>query len=256
MKKLLLSFIFLCLLDALALAFVYFSLPETKGLLGQQKIERRSLDGSKKSFVIDPKSSKYVSLRRIPEHLQRSVIFLEDARFYEHYGFDFYEIKTAISEGFREGGNLRGASSISQQLVKNLYLSADRTWWRKFLEALITIKLELQVPKYKIFEVYLNIIDWGQGVIGIRAASEHYFGKTPEQLDFEESAFLAAIIPNPARFGKNPDSLFVRRQSLRAKQLLYRNGYISIEDFKDSISPNDEESAEQEASDETLDSEL
>jgi len=119
--------------------------------------------------------------------------------------------------------------------VKNLYLSNDRSWFRKLKEALITIKLENTLSKSKILELYLNSIDWGKNLIGIGPASEYYFGVFPQELSPRQSTFLAAIIPNPSRFGERPDKLFVRRQSLRALEHLYRSEVISLAEFQQAI---------------------
>lgn len=232
MKKALTSLVFFIALDILTGWIIFASLPSTAALTTSEKFQRKSSVGP---VTIDPQSRSYVKLKDIPKSLQRAVIHLEDAQFYQHRGFDFVQIQDAIQDAWLRNKRLRGASTLSQQLVKNLYLSSDRTWTRKLLEALITIKLELTVPKHRILELYFNSIDWGNGVIGIRAAARHYFGKHPSQLSIRESVFLAAIVPNPARFGKFPEKQFVRRQMIRALQLLYRQKIISIEDFREAL---------------------
>ena len=136
-------------------------------------------------------------LKEISPHLQRAVIAAEDARFYEHYGFDFVELKRAIAD-YRHGKRrVRGASTISQQLAKNLFLSPRRNLLRKITEAWITARLELMLPKSKILELYLNTIEWGKGVFGAEAAARYYFSRSAKQLSASQAAFLAAILPSP-----------------------------------------------------------
>lgn len=136
-------------------------------------------------------------LAEISPNLQRAVIAAEDARFYEHFGFDFVELKRAISD-YRVGKRrVRGASTISQQLAKNLFLSPKRTLLRKATEAWLTARLELMLSKHKILELYLNTIEWGKGVFGAEAAARYYFGRSAKQLSVSQAAFLAAILPSP-----------------------------------------------------------
>lgn len=232
MRKALVLLILITLVDLAVGLGTYHLLPDTERLLGSSRIQRTSSKGTTFSSTIDPKSRDYVKLKDVPKALKRAVIYLEDARFYQHRGFDFVQIQDAIEDSWLRNKRLRGASTISQQLAKNLYLSSERSFSRKTIEALITVKLELNLPKDLILELYLNAIDWGQGLIGIKAASRHYFGKTPSELSIRESVFLASIIPNPARFGRSPEREFVRRQMLKALQLLYREGVISLDEFQ------------------------
>lgn len=229
------SLILVSLIDFLIGLGVYTALPATQKLNSDEKIQRRSAEGQPFPVTIDPKSHEYVKLKDIPQSLQLAVIHLEDARFYQHRGFDFLQIQDALGDAWLRDKRLRGASTISQQLVKNLYLSSQRSWSRKFLEALITIKLELNLPKKRILELYFNLIDWGQGIIGIKAAARHYFGKSPKELSIREAVFLAAIIPNPARYGRSPEKEFVRKQMIRALQLLYRERVISLDEFREAL---------------------
>jgi monofunctional biosynthetic peptidoglycan transglycosylase len=137
----------------------------------------------------------------------------------------------ALRASLMHGKRLRGASTISQQLVKNLFLTSERSFERKFWEALITIKLEAHVSKERILELYMNGIDWGRGLIGIRAAAQFYFGRSPEDLSIKQAVFLAAIIPNPARFSRNPKSHFVQTRMMMALEALYRARIISLEEY-------------------------
>jgi monofunctional biosynthetic peptidoglycan transglycosylase len=139
----------------------------------------------------------WVPLDRISPHLQRAVITAEDASFYQHNGFDWDGIVTAFSRNVRSGRLRRGGSTITQQLAKNLYLSPEKTLLRKSKEALITVALEWRLSKPRIFELYLNVVEWGRGVYGAEAAARHHFNKSARDLTPDEAALLAAILPSP-----------------------------------------------------------
>lgn len=222
--------------DGLFFFSVYNVLPDTSKLLTGVELERVGSDKRSFKFMTGPKNKKYLPLKDISLALQQAVIGLEDARFYQHSGFDWDEVEKAILKKWKTGKRLRGASTISQQLVKNIYLNPSRTFRRKILEALITVKLEMTLPKKKIIEVYLNSIDWGKGLLGISDAAHYYFRKRAKDLNVKEAAFLAAIIPNPTRFGKMQSNQlpkkFVRRQMFKAFEHLYQSGVISIEQYQ------------------------
>ncbi len=216
----------------------YCLLPNTTLLLKGVELERIGSDFKKFKFLAGPKNRKYEPLSRISRFVPRAILSLEDSRFYQHRGVDLIEVYDAIEESWEEGERLRGASTISQQLVKNLYLSPERTFQRKIFEALITVKLELTLTKTQILEIYVNSIDWGRGLFGIRDAAFYYFKKSPNQLSLKESIFLAAIIPNPRRFGQLNNDMpkrFVRRQMMKALRDLFRQGQISIDDFQETL---------------------
>ena len=154
----------------------------------------------------------WVPYQRISVHLKRAMIAAEDARFVEHEGFDWEGIQHAIDKNLKKGRVVAGGSTISQQLAKNLFLSGDRSYWRKGEEALITIMLEAILDKRRIFEIYLNVIEWGTGVFGSEAAARHYFGTSAAQLDASQAARLAAMTPNPRRYERNPESKVLARR--------------------------------------------
>ncbi|HXV10494.1 MAG TPA: monofunctional biosynthetic peptidoglycan transglycosylase [Burkholderiales bacterium] len=140
---------------------------------------------------------RWVSYRRISPHLKRAVVAAEDARFMSHGGFDWEEIRNAFERNVREGEIVRGGSTITQQLAKNLFLSGERAWWRKAQEALITLMLESLMTKRRILEIYLNVIEWGDGIFGAEAAARQHFGESAASLDPEQAARLAAMVPSP-----------------------------------------------------------
>lgn len=150
----------------------------------------------------------WVDLEDIAPVMARSVVAAEDANFCVHWGFDMAAIREAI-----EDGGQRGASTLSQQTVKNLYLWHGRNYTRKAMEALVTPVLEAFWPKARILEMYLNIAEFDTGVFGVRAASEHYFGVTPDALTAVQAARLAAILPNPKARSASRPSDFVRRRA-------------------------------------------
>lgn len=143
---------------------------------------------------------RWIPYRRISQHLKRAVVAAEDAKFMSHGGFDWEEMQKALERNVREGEIVRGGSTITQQLAKNLFLSGERTWWRKAQEALITLMLELLMSKRRILELYLNVIEWGDGIFGAEAAARHHFGESAASLDAEQAARLAAMVPSPRRY--------------------------------------------------------
>jgi monofunctional biosynthetic peptidoglycan transglycosylase len=142
----------------------------------------------------------WVPLSRISPHLRQAVVAAEDASFFTHEGFDWEGIKEAAKYNLEAGELKRGGSTITQQLAKNLYLSSERSLFRKAREALITRSLEQQLTKERILELYLNVAEWGQGVYGAEAAARHHFNKSSQDLTADEAAWLAAILPSPRRY--------------------------------------------------------
>jgi len=146
---------------------------------------------------------KWVPYGNISNHLKRALIAAEDARFVDHEGFDWEGIAKAYQKNMKKGRVVAGGSTISQQLAKNLFLSTKRTPWRKGEEVLITLMLESVMDKRRIFEIYLNVIEWGDGVFGAEAAARHYFGVRASRLSPEQAARLAAMVPNPRYYDRH-----------------------------------------------------
>ena len=140
-----------------------------------------------------------VALAEVPRSLRRAVLVSEDAAFFDHSGFDWYELRAAIRKAWQEKEAPRGASTITQQLARNLYLSPRRSLSRKLREALITRRLEEGLSKNRIFELYLSVIELGKGVFGVDAAARHYFGVPVSGASASQAAMLAATIPSPLR---------------------------------------------------------
>jgi monofunctional glycosyltransferase len=147
---------------------------------------------------------QWVPYARISVELKRAMIAAEDAKFVDHEGFDWEGIQLALDKNYKKGHIVAGGSTISQQLAKNLFLTAQRSYWRKAEEALITMMLEAILDKRRIFELYLNVIEWGNGVFGCEAAARHYFGAGAGALDAAQAARLAAMAPNPRYYERHP----------------------------------------------------
>lgn len=148
----------------------------------------------------------------LSDHAKLAVIAAEDQKFPHHWGFDVAQLRKAIA-AWQAGDSLRGASTISQQTAKNLFLWTGRNWLRKGLEAWFTVLIELFWPKERILEVYLNIAEWDNGVFGLEAAAQHYFGVSAAELGPAQASRLAAILPNPREWSASRPSTYIQRRS-------------------------------------------
>jgi monofunctional biosynthetic peptidoglycan transglycosylase len=155
---------------------------------------------------------QWVPYERISQELKRAMIAAEDAKFVDHEGFDWEGIELALDKNTRKGRIVAGGSTISQQLAKNLFLTAQRSYWRKAEEALITVMLEAILDKRRILELYLNVIEWGNGVFGCEAAARHYFGIGAGALGAAQAARLAAMAPNPRYYERHPEARGLERK--------------------------------------------
>lgn len=177
------------------------------------------------------RSNEWANLEDISDNLKNAVIAVEDKNFYNHHGFDYLRIAKAMLTNIKKKSIVQGASTISQQYIKNLYLDFDKTWKRKAEEAMLTLELEVHYDKDDILEGYLNTINYGQGNMGIVNASSYYFNKKPSELTLEEAIMLAGIPKNPA--GYNPVSNYeasLKRAWVVAKSML-NNGYIDEDTY-------------------------
>lgn len=178
---------------------------------------------------------QWVPLADISPQLINAVLMGEDAGFYGHNGFDTHEIKEAFRRNWEQGRTVRGASTITQQLAKNLFLSTERTYTRKLKEAILTYRLENALSKSRILEIYLNVIEWGDGIYGVEAAALEVFGKSAQWLDAGEAATLAAMIPNPRELDPcaAPKRVKIRRE--RILNWMHGAGDLSDEELRRSI---------------------
>jgi monofunctional glycosyltransferase len=156
---------------------------------------------------------KWVPYSRISLNLKRALVAAEDANFMEHEGFDWDAIQSAYEKNLKQGKIVAGGSTISQQLAKNLFLSGRRSSLRKLEEAVITVMIEWVMKKERIFEIYLNIIEWGNNVYGAEAAARYYFNTSAANLDAWEAARLAAMVPKPRYYDRNRNTPWLDRKT-------------------------------------------
>jgi len=165
---------------------------------------------------------QWVPYERISLHLKRALIAAEDAKFLDHDGFDWEAIQKAYEKNLKKGKVVAGGSTISQQLAKNLFLSGRRTPWRKSEEALITLMIENVMSKRRIFEIYLNVIEWGNGVFGAQAAARYYYGVNASSLGPEQSARLAAMVPKPRFYDRVRETPLLERRTAIILDRMYQ----------------------------------
>jgi monofunctional biosynthetic peptidoglycan transglycosylase len=176
---------------------------------GMTGFMRESLEAAQQTEPNVRFQQTYVPLTRISENLRAAVITSEDARFVEHEGVDWDAIEKAYENNKRRGKKIKGGSTITQQLAKNLFLSGERSYLRKGQELIITYMLEFWMDKARILELYLNVVEWGNGVFGAEAAAEHYYGIPASKLSVDQSARLAAMLPNPRHFDRDRGSAYL-----------------------------------------------
>lgn len=174
-----------------------------------------------------PRQVVWVPYAAISDHLKKAILVSEDASFFSHPGIDFEEMKAAMKTDWETMSLKRGGSTITMQLAKNLYLSPSKNPLRKIKEIIIAWQLERALSKRRIFEIYLNVVEWGRNIYGAEAAARHYFGKSVANLTMLEAATLAALLPNP----RNPrrKGLLYRRNLILSR--LVALGYMSQEDY-------------------------
>lgn len=182
----------------------------------------------KRYFINGSKiEKKWIPINSISNSIQLAVVSSEDQNFIKHHGFDFKQIQKVL-EDQQEGGRVRGASTISQQTAKNVFLWDGKNYIRKGLEAYFTCLIEWVWGKKRIMEVYLNVIEFGDGIYGIEAASQHYFGKSASNLTKAESATLAALLPNPRKYGKNINGRYIQKRKIWILKQMRNLGGILI----------------------------
>jgi monofunctional biosynthetic peptidoglycan transglycosylase len=198
------------------LVYFYYTLPDvaelkTKNPKRSALMELRDQEYKQKG-IRAPRQQIWEPYGAISEHLKKAILLSEDASFFSHKGVDVVELKEALKKDWETGSFKRGGSTITMQLAKNLYLNPSKNPLRKAKEIIIAWKLEQALPKRRIFEIYLNVVEWGRNVYGAEAAARHYFGKSAANLDILEAATLAALLPSP--------------RNSREKGLLYRRNVI------------------------------
>ncbi|MEC4719248.1 monofunctional biosynthetic peptidoglycan transglycosylase [Noviherbaspirillum sp. CPCC 100848] len=168
---------------------------------------------------------KWVPYDRVSNHLKRAIIAAEDSNFSEHEGVDWNAMQRAYERNTKKGKVIAGGSTITQQLAKNLFLSGERSYLRKAQEVVITYMLEHLMEKERIFEIYLNVVEWGVGVFGAEAAAQHYYGVSAANLSAHQAARLAVMLPRPRFYDKNRNSAYLAR---RTNLILRRMGAAEL----------------------------
>ncbi|AUH53508.1 monofunctional biosynthetic peptidoglycan transglycosylase [Chromobacterium sp. ATCC 53434] len=224
--------LFLKILAALMAAFMLYNLwvfghilywrdhdPDASSFMNEQ-LARLKKDDPEAEL-----SHQWVPYARISPNLKRALIASEDAKFVDHEGFDWDGIEAAFEKNLKKGRIVAGGSTISQQLAKNLFLSSGKTPWRKLEEALITVMLETAMDKRRIYEIYLNVIEWGDGVFGAEAAARHYFRTGASRLSSFQAAKLAAMVPNPRYYDAHRNAPGLARKT---RIIQRRMGYVEL----------------------------
>ncbi len=168
----------------------------------------------------------WVPLSDISPYLVKAVLIAEDDKFWSHEGFDYEAIQKALEKDMKAGRFKFGGSTISQQLARNLYLSPAKNPLRKVREAIITWRMEKILSKRRILELYLNLVEWGEGIFGVEAASRHYYGKPSSELTPEEAARLASVLPNPRKYNPLGDQRYVINRSNAIYNIMTRRGIV------------------------------
>jgi monofunctional biosynthetic peptidoglycan transglycosylase len=227
-KKIAKAFALLAVIAFSYVAYVYLTLPDVRPLARENPrttafMEIRKAEARREGREKFAIRQQWISYQRISPSLRRAVIVTEDAAFFDHDGIDIDEIKASLEKNWEEGQFLRGGSTITQQLAKNLYLSESRNPMRKVTELLIARRLEAALTKQRIFEIYLNVIEWGDGIFGCEAASRAYFRKSCASLDVPEAALLAGAIINPrVHSPANPTRRLLRRQQIILRRMQFK----------------------------------
>jgi monofunctional biosynthetic peptidoglycan transglycosylase len=228
MRKIRRALLALCAVGVGAAAFIYVTLPDVRSLRTSNPsttafIELRARDAHARGEQ-PRRIQKWIDYGRVSPNLKRAVLVTEDSRFWTHEGIDFDELKESMEVNIERMEFARGGSTITQQLAKNLYLSPSKNPIRKVREFLIARRLEAELSKQRILELYLNVIEWGDGIYGAEAAARTYFRKSANDLNASESALLAAAISNPRVLNPaHPTPRLIRRQ----KMVLRRMGNVT-----------------------------
>jgi monofunctional biosynthetic peptidoglycan transglycosylase len=175
---------------------------------------------------------KWVLLRNVSPNLIKAVLIAEDDKFWKHEGFDYQAIERSIEKNIAAKKFKMGGSTISQQLAKNLYLSSSKNPVRKIKEAIITWRIEKKLSKRRILELYVNVVEWGDGIFGIDQAARHYYGVSPARLTAQQASKLAAILPNPIKYSPMGSSPYVRNRSKIIYAIMRKRG-IYVPDYKE-----------------------
>jgi monofunctional glycosyltransferase len=236
MKRLLTIGSLIFLLGIGYVGFTLATLPNVASLKSTNPTVTAMMEQRADENHIEPQKIRaWIPYNRISPHLRNAVLIAEDSAFFQHPGYDIDEIKESVKRNWHEMRFARGASTITQQLAKNLYLSTSRNPTRKFRELLIAQELERNLSKQRIFEIYLNVIEWGDGIYGAEPAARRYFGKSASALRPEEAAILAAMIPNPRRYTPSRNRRYLERRKAEILDRLARWKYLAPDEYAAAI---------------------
>jgi monofunctional biosynthetic peptidoglycan transglycosylase len=241
--KRLISIILVALISALLLSIgLYLIYPDVSKLRKVYPKKTAFMEYREKEWQSQGKKKKiiqqWVPLSQIPPYVIKAVIIAEDDKFWTHEGFDYEAMQKAIEKDIKKRKFAIGGSTISQQLAKNLYLTPSKNPVRKIKEAILTWRLERNLSKKRIIELYLNVVEWGDGLFGIEVAARHYFGKPVSELTAQEAARLAAVLPNPRRYNPTGTSKFVENRSDKIYEIMVRRGIV-IPEYEEMLSEPD-----------------
>jgi monofunctional biosynthetic peptidoglycan transglycosylase len=238
--KFALGFILIALLP---LAY-FLSIPDVSKLKKEKPKKTAFMEYREKGSKDNGKKYKiyqiWMPYSKISPYLIKAVLIAEDDNFWRHEGFDYEAIQKAIEKDLKARRFKFGGSTVSQQLARNLYLSPAKSLFRKIREALITWRMEKVLSKKRILELYLNVVEWGEGIFGVEAASRHYYGKPSSELTPQEAARLAAILPNPRKYSPVSDQRYVMNRSNLIYNIMIQRGIVVPEyeeTMKESESP-------------------
>jgi monofunctional biosynthetic peptidoglycan transglycosylase len=218
---------------AALLSFLYLLLMPDLSKLKEENPKKTALMEYREKASTERKKSYstyqiWVPLSNISPFLTKAVLIAEDDKFWRHEGFDYEAMEKAMEKDIKAGRFRFGGSTISQQLARNLYLSPAKSPLRKVREALITWRMEKVLSKRRILELYLNVVEWGEGIFGVEAASRHYFGKSSSELTPQEAARLASVLPNPRRYNPAGGQRYVVNRSNLIYSIMIQRG-IALE---------------------------
>jgi len=221
------------------LSLIYFlSMPDVSKLKKENPKDTALMEYRMKEWKKKGKKlwvdQRWVPISRISPYLIKAVLIAEDDKFWGHEGFDYEAIQKAIKRDIQAKRFKFGGSTISQQLARNLYLSPQKSLLRKIAEAMITWRMEQVLSKRRILELYLNVVEWGEGIFGVEAASIHYYGKPSSWLDPQEAARLAAILPNPRRYNPIENQRYVVNRSNLIYSIMIERGIV-VPEFKEVV---------------------
>jgi monofunctional biosynthetic peptidoglycan transglycosylase len=250
MKKIAFSFVVLLVLAGGMVAFAFLSVPNVSLLIKENPpttalIEQRA-EEARRAGRSERRVQVWIPLNAIAPVLKSTVLIGEDDAFFQHQGVDFEQIKQSFVRDWEQKSLVRGGSTITQQLAKNLYLSTSKNPFRKLREFFIARRMESELGKRRILEIYLNVIEWGPGVYGVQAASLTYFHKPASALNAKEAAMLAAMIPNPRGMSPlHPTKRFARRTNMILARL-HQYHHISDGQFEQAVEKEPEGAEEPE----------